>query len=76
VVFLKGVDWLCTVFMSLRKLMLDWRFLGIFLSKCRYMFSITKFDPESKKPIKIIYGKNDKVRPWEFTKITYEGKIS
>lgn len=40
------------------------------------MFSITKFDPESKKPIKIIYGKNDKVRPWEFTKITYEGKIS
>ncbi len=39
------------------------------------MFPITKFDPQSNKPIRVIYGKNDKVRPWDFTKITYEGKI-
>jgi len=28
------------------------------------MFSITKHDADLKKPIKILYGKNDKVRPW------------
>ena len=39
------------------------------------MFPFTKFDPKSKKLLKLIYGKNDKVRPWQFTKITYEGKI-
>lgn len=39
------------------------------------MFPFTKFDPHSKKPVKVIYGKKDKVRPWEYTKVTYEGRI-
>jgi hypothetical protein len=25
--------------------------------------------------LRILYGKSDKVRPWELTKVTYEGKI-
>ena len=39
------------------------------------MFEITKFDPNINKPLRLIYGLNDKVRPWEYTRVTYEGKI-
>ena len=40
-----------------------------------YMFSITKFDKENKIPKRIIHGTQDILRPWEFVKVTYEGKI-
>jgi hypothetical protein len=41
----------------------------------RYLFPITNFDKELLKKKRIIYGNSDNLRPWEYTKITYEGKI-
>lgn len=41
----------------------------------RYLFPITKFDPTISNHVSIIYGLADDLRPWELTKVTYEGKI-
>lgn len=40
-----------------------------------YLFPITPFFYPS-NPVHIIYGLSDALRPWEYTKVTYEGKIS
>lgn len=41
-----------------------------------YLFPFSKYSAEKTKGnIKIIYGLNDDLRPWEYTKVTYEKKF-
>ena len=39
-----------------------------------YLFPFTPHAPTD-RPLRIIYGKIDDIRPWEYVKVTYEGKI-
>lgn len=38
-----------------------------------YLFPFSPFDPA--KEAHVIYGLSDDLRPWQYTKTTYEGKI-
>ncbi len=40
-----------------------------------YLFPFTPFDSKLNKPVHVIYGLADDLRPWEYTKVVYEGKI-
>jgi hypothetical protein len=50
-------------------------FQGIVSFSHSYLFPFTKFQPELVPRIRIIYGNNDNLRPWEFVKVTYDKKI-
>lgn len=39
-----------------------------------YLFPFTPFQ-KSEKFVEILYGKMDDLRPWDFVKVVYEGKI-
>lgn len=39
-----------------------------------YLFPFTEWQ-DTARFHKIVYGKEDMLRPWEYVKVTYEGKI-